>query len=55
VLDFISVQEFLIVWSVSGSCDFQLITWSKDRTLRFWPIEPDVMQVRVSIYLSILH
>jgi hypothetical protein len=25
--------------------DFQLITWSKDKTLRFWPIDKDVLQV----------
>ena len=25
--------------------DFQLITWSKDKTLRFWPIDQDVLQV----------
>jgi len=24
--------------------DFQLITWSKDKTLRFWPIDKDVLQ-----------
>jgi len=27
-----------------SSDEFQLITWSKDRTLRFWPIGSDVMQ-----------
>jgi hypothetical protein len=27
-----------------SSDEFQLITWSKDRTLRFWPIGADVMQ-----------
>lgn len=34
---------------------FQLITWSKDRTLRFWPIDFEVMQVcppYVSSYLD---
>ena len=25
--------------------DFQLITWSKDRTLRFWPIDATAMEV----------
>jgi hypothetical protein len=25
--------------------DFQLITWSKDKTLRFWPIDKDVLPV----------
>ena len=25
--------------------DFQLITWSKDKTLRFWPIDQDVLEV----------
>ncbi len=32
----------------SGSADnseFQLITWSKDKTLRFWPIDTDMIQV----------
>jgi hypothetical protein len=27
------------------SDEFQLITWSKDRTLKFWPIDADVLQV----------
>ncbi|CCM03390.1 uncharacterized protein FIBRA_05520 [Fibroporia radiculosa] len=35
------VKEF--VWRRGGS-EFQLITWSKDKTLRFWPVDPDVMQ-----------
>jgi len=26
--------------------DFQLITWSKDKTLRFWPIDQNLLQVR---------
>jgi hypothetical protein len=25
--------------------EYQLITWSKDRTLRFWPVDSDIMQV----------
>ena len=29
----------------SDNNEFQLITWSKDRSLRFWPIDQDVMQV----------
>jgi WD repeat-containing protein 59 len=38
------VKEF--VWRKGGQKDseFQLITWSKDRTLRFWPLDADVMQ-----------
>ncbi|KAF4623173.1 hypothetical protein D9613_001382 [Agrocybe pediades] len=36
------VKEF--VWRRGPQDDFQLITWSKDRTLRFWPIDEDVMQ-----------
>lgn len=36
------VKEF--VWRKGGRDEFQLITWSKDRTLRFWPIGADVMQ-----------
>ncbi|GLB36811.1 putative WD40 repeats [Lyophyllum shimeji] len=36
------VKEF--VWRRGGDDEFQLITWSKDRTLRFWPVEPEVMQ-----------
>ncbi|KAF8637465.1 hypothetical protein AX16_010793 [Volvariella volvacea WC 439] len=41
------VKEF--VWrrapglGLDGS-EYQLITWSKDRTLRFWPIDSDLMQ-----------
>ena len=30
--------------------DFQLITWSKDKTLRFWPIDQDVLQVRPFLF-----
>jgi WD repeat-containing protein 59 len=32
--------------------DFQLITWSKDKTLRFWPINQDVLQVRTLVLTS---
>ncbi|KAH9938498.1 uncharacterized protein B0H18DRAFT_1081137 [Fomitopsis serialis] len=41
------VKEF--VWRRGGpDCsDFQLITWSKDKTLRFWPIDTDSMHVRI--------
>ncbi|KAF8885596.1 hypothetical protein BD779DRAFT_1532626, partial [Infundibulicybe gibba] len=38
------VKEF--VWR-KGNMDeneFQLITWSKDRTLRFWPVDPEITQ-----------
>ncbi|KAF8168512.1 hypothetical protein B0H34DRAFT_685839 [Crassisporium funariophilum] len=36
------VKEF--VWRKGNQDDsFQLITWSKDRTLRFWPIDAEVM------------
>ncbi len=34
--------------------DFQLITWSKDKTLRFWPIDQDVLEVR-SFFFFRLH
>ncbi|KAJ3559944.1 hypothetical protein NM688_g25 [Phlebia brevispora] len=30
-------------WPAENS-EFQLITWSKDRTLRFWPIDDEVME-----------
>ena len=30
---------------INSPGDFQLITWSKDRTLRFWPIDPEIMHV----------
>lgn len=30
--------------------EYQLITWSKDRTLRFWPVDEDTMQVRQPFY-----
>ncbi|KAG6844879.1 hypothetical protein H0H87_002824 [Tephrocybe sp. NHM501043] len=36
------VKEF--VWRRGGEDEYQLITWSKDRTLRFWPVAPDVME-----------
>ncbi|KAF7373833.1 WD-REPEATS-REGION domain-containing protein [Mycena sanguinolenta] len=36
------VKEF--VWRRSGDgTAFQLITWSKDRTLRFWPVDAETM------------
>jgi hypothetical protein len=25
--------------------DFQLITWAKDRTVRIWPMEPEILEV----------
>lgn len=36
------VKEF--VWRHREGSDFQLITWSKDRTLRFWPVDRDKME-----------
>ncbi|KAJ3794830.1 hypothetical protein GGU11DRAFT_794492 [Lentinula aff. detonsa] len=37
------VKEF--VWRKgANNTVFQLITWSKDRTLRFWPVDSDMMQ-----------
>ncbi|KIY44139.1 hypothetical protein FISHEDRAFT_52764 [Fistulina hepatica ATCC 64428] len=36
------VKEF--VWRRNSQDEFQLITWSKDRTLRLWPIEDQVLQ-----------
>ncbi|KAJ2933260.1 hypothetical protein H1R20_g3837, partial [Candolleomyces eurysporus] len=36
------VKEF--VWRKGAPDEFQLITWSKDRTLRFWPVSPEVME-----------
>ncbi|KAJ7292557.1 hypothetical protein C8J57DRAFT_1490063 [Mycena rebaudengoi] len=37
------VKEF--VWRKGGDgTAFQLITWSKDRTLRFWPVDGETMQ-----------
>ncbi|KAJ3839635.1 hypothetical protein F5878DRAFT_109415 [Lentinula raphanica] len=36
------VKEF--VWRRGSNDVFQLITWSKDRTLRFWPVDFDMMQ-----------
>jgi len=42
-------QIFRFVLSVTlVADDFQLITWSKDRTLRFWPIDATVMEVLFS-------
>lgn len=45
------VKEF--VWRQGTQDDFQLITWSKDRTLRFWPINAEVMQVFPCHYFSV--
>ncbi|KAI0764721.1 hypothetical protein C8Q74DRAFT_1283552 [Fomes fomentarius] len=38
------VKEF--VWRRGGddNSEFQLITWSKDKTLRFWPVDTDMIQ-----------
>ncbi|KAI0646043.1 hypothetical protein C8Q79DRAFT_1110779 [Trametes meyenii] len=38
------VKEF--VWRRGGedNSEFQLITWSKDKTLRFWPVDTEVIQ-----------
>ncbi|KAI0689793.1 hypothetical protein BC835DRAFT_1367485 [Cytidiella melzeri] len=38
------VKEF--VWRKGGqdNNEFQLITWSKDRSLRFWPVDQEIMQ-----------
>ena len=38
-------------WRVSGdplaaSTDFQMITWSKDQTLRMWPVDKELLTVR---------
>ena len=38
-----SMSVILVLISFAG--DFQLITWSKDRTLRFWPVDAEVMHV----------
>ncbi|KAI0718425.1 hypothetical protein C8T65DRAFT_570731 [Cerioporus squamosus] len=42
------VKEF--VWRRGGEAnnEFQLITWSKDKTLRFWPVNTEVIEVRHS-------
>ncbi|KAI0746476.1 hypothetical protein C8Q80DRAFT_1320359 [Daedaleopsis nitida] len=39
------VKEF--VWRRGGedNNEFQLITWSKDKTLRFWPVDTEMIQV----------
>ncbi|KAJ7500604.1 hypothetical protein B0H11DRAFT_784912 [Mycena galericulata] len=37
------VKEFVWRRGADGAT-FQLITWSKDRTLRFWPVELEMMQ-----------
>ncbi|KAJ7050532.1 hypothetical protein C8F01DRAFT_683078 [Mycena amicta] len=37
------VKEFVWRRETNGTT-FQLITWSKDRTLRFWPVDEDTMQ-----------
>ena len=33
-------------WGFSENSEFELITWSKDKTLRFWPVDTDMIQVR---------
>ena len=41
----ICIVDFCLFIPISSTGDFQLITWSKDRTLRFWPIDAEVMNV----------
>lgn len=43
------VKEF--VWRTGGrdGNEYQLITWSKDKTLRFWPIDSEMIQVLVHL------
>ncbi|KAJ3484289.1 hypothetical protein NLI96_g5740 [Meripilus lineatus] len=36
------VKEF--VWRRGDDSSCQLITWSKDRTLKFWPVDPETLQ-----------
>jgi hypothetical protein len=49
---FFSFSEFLqfgdAVLHIDGTA-FQLITWSKDRMLRFWPVDAETMAVSGSI------
>lgn len=47
------VKEF--VWRRGGRDwgDFQLITWSKDRTLRFSPVDSGTMAVCVTAYYTV--
>jgi WD40 repeat protein len=45
-----AVENFLVCFVSTHPCwtdDFQLITWSKDRTLRFWPVNSETMQVHL--------
>ncbi|KAI0345160.1 hypothetical protein BDW22DRAFT_1354052 [Trametopsis cervina] len=38
------VKEFVWRKGGEGNNEFQLITWSKDRSLRFWPVEQEIME-----------
>lgn len=40
-----SQKDVVFTHCFVGGSEFQLITWSKDRTLRFWPIDKEIMQV----------
>ncbi|KAH0828570.1 hypothetical protein J3R83DRAFT_2840 [Lanmaoa asiatica] len=44
------VKEF--VWRKGGleGSEYQLITWSKDRTLRFWPVDSETMEASKTGY-----
>lgn len=33
---------------LAEGAEYQLITWSKDRTLRFWPVDSDTMEASIS-------
>ena len=33
---------------VTEGAEYQLITWSKDRTLRFWPVDSETMEAGAS-------
>ncbi|CDO74222.1 hypothetical protein BN946_scf184721.g1 [Trametes cinnabarina] len=41
---FYTFREGNILTRKADNCEFQLITWSKDKTLRFWPVDTEVIQ-----------
>jgi hypothetical protein len=42
-------KEWMLRLFLPDGNEYQLITWSKDKTLRFWPVDSEIMQVKFQI------
>jgi WD40 repeat protein len=45
-------KEWMLRLFLPDGSEYQLITWSKDKTLRFWPVDSEIMQVNFQIILQ---